>query len=158
MKSHILLLSLGLFLISLNTNAGQFVLLDEQDIQAVKASIADGSASKATKDAYKRLLKDADKLLSSPNYSVVDKTIIPPGVTKHDFVSLSSRWWPNDETSDGLPWVSRSESNPDGNTDKVDRNRLRDMARAVLTLSQAYYFSGEPQYAKKASTMIAVGS
>ena len=95
MKLHFLLISLLLLAISSNTSAGRFVLLDEQKIQAVKASIADGSASKATKDAYKRLLKDADKLLSVPNYSVVNKTFIPPGITAHDFVSLSSKWWPN---------------------------------------------------------------
>lgn len=156
MKSLFSLLSFTFFLFSLNSNAGQFVLLNESDISAVKAAIADGSASDSTKAAYKRLLKDADKLLDSPNYSVVNKTLLPPKVTKHDFVSLSSSWWPNENSSNGLPWTKQGDTNPDGSTDKVDRNRINKMARTVYTLSQAYYFSGKPEYAQKASTMIKV--
>jgi len=151
-----LLLSLALFSISLQAIAGQFVLLNESEISAVKTSISDGTASKATMKAYKRLLKDANKLLDAPNYTVVDKTIIPPGVTKHDFVSLSSRWWPNENSADGLPWTKEGDSNPDGKTDKVDLRRIEKMAKAVLTLSQAYYFSGQTEYGVKASTMIKV--
>ena len=142
---------------SLNAFAGKFVLLNEQDIQAVKASIADGSASDSVKKEYKSLLKSADKLLDAPNYTVVDKTIIPPGATANDFVSISSEYWPNDSNPTGFPWVKKpGETNPDTKTDKVDRGRVNDMARAVYTLSQAYYLSDNQQYAVKASTMIKV--
>jgi len=142
---------------SFNASAARFVQFDESQLNAVKASIADGSASKATKNAYKRLLKDADKLLESPNYSVVDKTILPPNVDKHDFLSISSYWWPDTSKADGLPWVRKEGStNPDTKSDKVDRNRINDMAKTVLTLSQAYYFSGQAEYAQKASTMLKV--
>jgi len=56
MKLRFLLLSIVLFSVSSKSFAGQFVLLNEQDIQAVKESIADGSASAVVKDEYKRLL------------------------------------------------------------------------------------------------------
>jgi len=146
MKLRVLLLGFIFFSISIKSFAGQFVLLNEKDIQAVKASIADDSASKVVKDEYKRLLKSADKLLNAPNYTVVDKTIIPPGATANDFVSISSQYWPNDSNPTGFPWVKKpGETNPDTKTDKVDRSRVNDMARAVYTLSQAYYLSYNDQ-------------
>jgi len=156
MKLH-LLFSLILLSFSANTLGGQFVLLNEQEIKLVKLAIADGSASDRTKEVYNRLLKRADKLLTVPNYTVVDKTIIPPGATANDFVSISSYWWPDTKKAGGLPWVRiEGKTNPDTKTDKVDRNRVNDMAKAVYTLSQAYYFSGNVEYAKKAITMIKV--
>lgn len=141
---------------SFNAYSGQFVLLNESELQTVKASISDGSASKATLDGYKRLIKEANKLLDAPNYSVVDKTIIPPGATKHDFVSIHAKYWPNDSKPDGFPWIREEESNPDTKSDKVDQNRIQEMGKAVYTLSQAYYFSDEPMYAKKAASMLAI--
>ena len=157
MKSHYLFFIL-LFSISFNAYSGQFVLLNESEIATVKASLKDGSASKATKDAYKRLIKDANKLLDAPNYSVVDKTIspLPPGTTANDFISISSKWWPNENKADGLPWKKLGDSNPDNKSDKTDQIRIENMAKAVYTLSQAYYFSDTPEYAEKASTMIKV--
>ena len=141
---------------SMNVSAGKFVLLNEQEMQTVKASIAEGTASKATKKAYKRLIKEADKALNGPNYSVVDKSIIPPGATANDFVSISSKYWPNENSSTGFPWVKNGDTNPDTKSDKVDRQRIKDMAEAVLLLSQAYYFSDKDEYAKKAAVMLKV--
>lgn len=156
MRSHFLVLSLILLSVSSNAFAGQFVLLNEQAMQSVKADLAGESASKEVKDIYKRLIKDADKLLNTPNYSVTDKTIIPPGATANDFVSISSKAWPDESKPGGFPWVKLDETNPDTKTDKVDRQRINDMAKAVFTLSQAYYFSENDEYAKKASTMLKV--
>ncbi len=155
MKLRFLVLSLTLFSFSSTAFGGQFVLLNEQELQTAKVSIADDSASKVTKDAYKRLIKEADKALSAPNYSVTDKTFIPPGATANDFVSLSSQYFPDENSSDGLPWLKKpGETNPDSKTDKVDRARIKDMANTVYTLSQAYYVSGNEAYAQKASTML----
>ena len=146
--------ALTVLIFSHNSFAGQFVFLDEQQLQSVKASIADGSASEAVKEEYKRLLKSADKLLDGPNYTVVDKTIIPPGATANDFVSISSKAWPSESSSDGFPWAKKDETNPDTKTDKVDRARINDMGKAVYTLSQAYYFSGNVDYATKSAIML----
>ena len=153
MKSRFLLITLILLSFSFKAYGGQFVLLNEAEIAAVKASLKDGSASKATKNAYKRLIKDANKLLDAPNYSVVNKTVTAPGVGAHDFLSIRSKYWPNENKPDGFPWQKEGDSNPEN---KQDKNRLDNMAKAVFTLSQAYYFSGTNEYAEKASTMIKV--
>jgi len=154
MNLRTLLLSFVLLSLSSNVFANQFVLLDKQKIQTVKSQLADGSASQEAKDVYKRLLKDANKLLASPNYSVINKTIIPPGATANDFVSISSKAWPDENKPGGLPWVKLADTNPDSKSDKVDRQRINDMANTVFTLSQAYYFSDDVKYAAKASSMI----
>jgi len=154
MKSQFTFLGLILCLMSFNVQSGQFVLLNESEIQAVKISLAEGSASKPTVDGYKRLIKEANKLLEAPNESVVDKEIIPPGATKHDFVSIHSKYWPDDRKADGFPWVREEDSNPDTKSDKVDQRRIKRMGEAISTLSQAYYFSGDQQYAVKASVML----
>lgn len=104
-------------------------------------------------NAYKTLLKQANKKLEEGNYSVTYKPTIPPSGDKHDYVSLSRYWWPNPETADRLPYIYKDgESNPE--LDKYDRNRLGEMCEAVNTLSLAYFYSNDEKYAKKAVELL----
>ena len=148
---------LSLFLLSVASAsmAANFVQLDEQQIAKVKLSLKDGTASASTLDAYKSLLKRADLYLAIENYSVTDKTILAPTNDPHDYLSISRYWWPDESKTDGLPWIRRDgETNPDTQTDKVDRNRIGNMTTAVKELSYAYYFSGDVKYAEKGVSMI----
>lgn len=132
-----------------------FIHLDSLSLAKTKIMIENGTASKQTLVAYKKLLKDADNLLKISNPTVVDKTILPPTQNKHDYLSISRYWWPNTETKDGLPWVRHDgKTNPDTQTDAVDRPRLSLMAKGVWNLSLAYYFTNNEKYAEKAISMI----
>lgn len=132
-----------------------FIRLDSISLAKTKKKLQNGTASEETLAAYQKLIKDANKLLTSKNLTVTDKTILPPTGNKHDYLSISRYWWPNTETNDGLPWVRYDgNTNPDTQTDAVDRKRLGFMGKSVWKLSLAYYFTDNEKYAKKAISMI----
>ena len=132
-----------------------YIQLDSLALAKVKQKLNDGTASERLLSAYKTLISKADKLLSIKNPTVMDKTIVPPSGNKHDYLSISRYWWPNPETPNGLPWIRKDgQTNPDTQTDAVDRKRLGLMSSGVQNLCLAYYFSGDEKYAEKASSMI----
>ena len=136
-------------------HAAQFVQLNEQAMLEVKKSLKSEQSKPVTLKAYERLLERADGLLTIENYSVTNKTISPPTKNFNDYLSISRYWWPDETKEDGLPWIRRDgETNPDTQTDKVDRNRLGDMTAAVRSLGYAYYFSDDEKYAKKGTELI----
>ena len=99
--------------------------------------------------AVKTLLRDADKALKMTPPSVMDKTMTADSGDKHDYMSMGPYWWPDPSKPDGLPYIRKDgQRNPE--LDKLDRNKLGDMSKAVTTLGLAYYFSGDEKYAQKA--------
>ncbi|MEX1381790.1 alginate lyase family protein [Lutibacter sp.] len=140
-----------------NTKAttNPFIRIDSSSLSKSKVLIENGTASEQTLAAYKKLIQNADKLLTIKNPTVIDKTVLPPTRNKHDYLSLSRYWWPNPETADGLPWVRQDgNTNPETQTDAVDRKRLGFMGTGVWKLSLAYYFTNNEKYAQKAVSMI----
>jgi hypothetical protein len=132
-----------------------FIPSDTIVLSTVKQKIQEGSASDRTLDAYHTLLEKADQLLSMQNPTVMDKTMWPPSGDKHDYLSISRYWWPNPDTADGLPWIRKDgETNPETQTDAVDRKRLGAMTQAVKNLSLAYFFSEDERYAQKAAGIL----
>lgn len=105
--------------------------------------------------AYRNLLKQADKAMNAPNLSVMMKGKTPPSGDKHDYLSQARYFWPDPSKPDGKPYISRDGlSNPE--LDKLDRNRLGEMASNVTRLALAWYFSGKEQYAQKATKQLRV--
>jgi hypothetical protein len=120
-------------------------------METVKA----GKNALAYSNAYKILIRQADRNLSGGTYSVTYKKTVAPSGSKHDYVSLSRYWWPNPETKNGLPYIYKDgQSNPELN--QYDRNPLGDMCGAVNTLALAYFYSDEERYAAKATELIRV--
>jgi len=132
-----------LFLISLFSFEGfssPFLILDSLSLSKVKTKIQNGTAPKRTINAYKRLIKKAEKLLSIPT----------PSGDNHDYLSISRYWWPNPDTPNELPWIRKDgQTNPYTQTDAADRKRLGTMTRGVEQLSLAYYFSEDERFAQK---------
>lgn len=126
-------------------------LWDIQKLNEIKSNIDNPVYS----DAYRALIKDADKKIRVKPYSVAFKEGLAPSGDKHDYVSLSRYVWPDPSKPDGLPYIHRDgESNPE--LEKYDRNPLGDMANAVTTLCLAYFYSGEEDYARKAVELLRV--
>ncbi|MBT8317844.1 alginate lyase family protein [Lutibacter sp.] len=135
--------------------SNSFVHLDSLALAKAKTMIFDGTATNETLKAYEKLIINADNLLTCKNPSVMDKTILPPTGNKHDYLSISRYWWPDTKKKDGLPWVRfDGKTNPDTQTDAVDRKRLGFMGKSVRDLSLAYYFTNDEKYAQKAISMI----
>ena len=154
MKFRYLLYFLALIFVSANSAiAGTFIQLDAKQIAAVKASIEDKTASEATLKAYRSLIERSDTLLNADVFTVTDKTILAPTGDPHDYLSISRYWWPDGNKRTGLPWTRRDgETNPDTQTDKVDRKRIGEMTQTVESLGQAYYFLAMKRMRKKALT------
>lgn len=104
---------------------------------------------------YMQIINSADALLNSTPVSVMMKEATAASGDKHDYLSQARYWWPNPNTEDGLPYIRKDgQSNPE--IDKLDRNRLGDMASNVTTLSLAYYLTGNEKYAAKAAEQLKV--
>lgn len=120
-------------------------------LEAVKNNIS----RPAYAAAYQQLLEDAQKELTKEPLSVMMKEKTPASGDKHDYMSQARYYWADPAKPDGLPYISRDgESNPE--LEKLDRVRLGNMANGVITLSLAWYFSGDEKYARKATELVRI--
>ena len=101
---------------------------------------------------YETLMKEAENALKRPPTSVMDKPDdkVARSGDKHDFVSVGKYCWPNPNTPNGMPWIQRDGYINHDNFKKDDAVRQDKMVTDVARLSQAYFFSGDERFAKKA--------
>lgn len=143
-----------IFIISVTTcNYGQenqkkIKVIDYNELKNQKKLIKSGD-TKAVKN-YNALIKQANILLESPSFSVVNKIGVPPSGNKHDYMSIGPYWWPNPNTKNGLPYIRKDgEINPETQSNFTDVKQKSEFIYAVKTLCEAYYFSNEIKYAQK---------
>ncbi|WP_294337237.1 alginate lyase family protein [uncultured Sphingomonas sp.] len=126
-------------------------LLDPAELTAIKA---ERDRDPAVRAAYAQLIIRADAALARKPGSVMDKTTIPLSGDRHDYLSLAPYWWPDPANPNG-PYLRRDgEVNPRRDTRAFDRTALGRMSSDAATLSLAYYYSDDPRYAAKATTVI----
>jgi streptogramin lyase len=131
--------------------APRVFLLDAKQLQTTRQSILGGD--KRFTPALVALRNDAKAALKAGPYSVVNKATKPPSGDKHDYMSLAPYFWPDPDSTNGLPYIRRDgERNPANRTS--DRRGLGDMSENVETLSLAYYFTGDEAYATKAAQLL----
>ena len=148
MKTKAVLLFFSLCVLT-NTQ-GQSVW-NKTHLEAVKQSLA----QPAYAAAYQALLSDAALALNQQPLSVMTKEKTPASGDKHDYMSQARYFWADPTKPDGLPYINRDgESNPE--LDKLDRNRLGELANSVIDLSLAWYFGGDEKYAQKATELLRV--
>ncbi len=114
------------------------------DISSIK------KAKTSATEAVKTLLRDADRELAKTILTVMDKPMTPPSGDKHDYMSMGRYWWPNPNTTDGLPYIRKDGvSNPE--IEKLDRMPLAQMTRGIKLFSLAYAVTGDEKYVFKAA-------
>ncbi|UDQ80411.1 alginate lyase family protein [Erwinia rhapontici] len=151
---YILILCLGMF-VSLPLFAQQYAFLNQDDLVLNKTRLQQQQAPTLTLKAWHQLQHEADKALVAPLLSVTEKGLTPPSGSKHDYLSLSAYWWPDDASPDGLPWVRRDgKINPSTKNNDSDGVRLATFTARVQTLTLAWYFSGDERYADRAIALI----
>src|SRR5438132_9416403 len=142
----------------------QVFLLDATRLQATRRAINRGDKDIAV--AWAKLQRDAQGALGEGPFSIVNKTVTPPGGDKHDYTSQAPYFWPDPKSPNGLPYIRRDgERNPE--LDKISDHRTLDgMANSVHTLALAFYvtppspqtgFGGtgsEERYAAKAAALL----
>lgn len=105
--------------------------------------------------AYQELLIQAEEDINTVPLSVTMKEKAPASGDKHDYMSQARYVWPDPNSPDGLPYITKDgESNPE--IDKFDRNRLGETAERITVLSLAWYFSNDEKYAQKAVELLRV--
>jgi len=127
-------------------------LLYTNQLTSTREQIARGDDH--TKPPLLKLRSDADKALTAGSFSVTSKTVVPPSGDKRDYMSQAPYFWPNPKSQSGLPYIRRDgERNPE--IDKIDNHRVLDqMVGAVETLSLAYFFTSDENYAAKATELL----
>ena len=136
---------------SLNAQVSDTRIYNAEKLAKVKAKVDAPTYA----PAIKALVKDADKALKMVPSSVMDKEMTADSGDKHDYMSMGPYWWPDPSKPDGLPYIRKDgQRNPE--LDKLDRNKLGDMSKAVTTLGIAYYFTGDEKYAQKAVDLLNV--
>jgi Alginate lyase len=152
----IALASLGLGSIGLaqrpNASVPRVFIIDGRELAETKHRIQSGDQTFAA--ALAKLEKDARRAMQQQPSSVISKAVTPPSGDKHDYMSQAPYFWPNPDKPDGLPYINRDgERNPE--IAKItDHLALDQMEAAVQTLSLAYYFKNNEEYATKATQLL----
>ena len=142
-----------------NTSEGEklprTIILDPHELIKLKQAVMKQNDSIAL-DFLKMLVTEADSVLLERPISVTEKTEFPPNGTKHDFFSLARYEWPNPNTPNGLPYISRDgHTNPETLLIK-DKSYIEEMVNRVFVLALASYFTDNPKYALKAQELLRV--
>lgn len=142
-------------LVNQNLNV-ETILMDIEYLKNSKIKIEKNDPK--VKDAFAKLIRDAEAALKKGPFSVTNKEKLPPSGDKHDYASYSRYWWPDPNKPDGLPYIRRDgETNPNSQSLKEsDRQRIGALGRNTETLGLAYYFTGEEKYANKAAELLRV--
>lgn len=92
------------------------------------------------------LVEKLSYLKHKPYFTVVDKDIKDCyGVNRHNYISLATYYWPNSETTSGLPYIQKDGyANPEG--DKYDKDRLRETSFISYYELLLYYLTENREY------------
>lgn len=92
------------------------------------------------------LVEKLSYLKHKPYFTVVDKDIKDCyGVNRHNYISLATYYWPNPETTSGLPYIQKDGyANPEG--DKYDKDRLRETSFISYYELLLYYLTENREY------------
>ncbi len=97
------------------------------------------------------VIKLAEEFLDAPLSTVMDKTKMPPSLSKHDYISLARYWWPNPNKPNGIPYIRKDGlTNPETFKEDYDYLRMYKMTTACKSLSFAYFLTKDERYATKA--------
>ncbi len=124
-------------------------------LEKAKARLAAGDNS--LQPALDKLLADATKALKQKPASVMEKSRPAPSRDKHDYFSTAPYFWPNPNTTNGLPYIRKDGSrNPEASGAASDSGRMGKTANTSETLALAYYFTGEEKFAEHAARLLRV--
>jgi len=104
---------------------------------------------------HDRILQAADGALKQDPITITQYRAKLSEGGPNDFYSNGDYWWPNPDTTNGLPYVHRDgESNPDNFNQH--RDCVHQMHDAVAALGAAYKITGDDRYVKKAVELLQV--
>lgn len=88
--------------------------------------------------------------------AVTRKRLIPPSGDRHDYISFAPYSWPNPDTPDGLPYVTRDgEVNPQSRVD-TDRGRVIQIADDAQVMAAAAIRLGDSAAGREAARRLRI--
>ncbi|MEX0928932.1 MAG: alginate lyase family protein [Balneolales bacterium] len=150
--SLLLLLTISCQQITDEEISSRLSMWDLSHMQMVKHSL--NEEDDFYRPAYEQLIENAESELNKGPWSVTFKDIIPPGGTKHDYMSMGPYWWPDSTKADGLPYIRKDGVAKPEN--RMDRTQLGGLFNGVRTLSLAWFFSDDRKYADRAVELLHV--
>ena len=108
------------------------------------------------KNTIERLSDDAIKYFCNSNYSVIDKTTLPPSGNKYDYWHPAPYYWPNPSSPDGLPYVRKDGQRVPGTrmfeaqSNQFDRTSLQRVFDETISLALAGHIFCNTDYIHKA--------
>jgi hypothetical protein len=104
---------------------------------------------------HDRILKAADAALNQAPVTITAFQAKLSDGDQHDFYSNGDYWWPNPNTTNGLPYVQR-DGETNTNNFVAHRQVIRQLSDSVAALGAAYKITGDDKYAKKAAELLKV--
>ena len=102
-----------------------------------------------------RILKAADAALKQEPVTITTFHAKLSEGGPNDFYSNGDYWWPNPNTTNGLPYIQRDgQTNPENFV--AHRQVIRQLSDAVAALGAAYKITGDDKYAKKSADLLKV--
>ena len=101
----------------------------------------------ATPELLSAVKAKAQEKLDTPLYAVTERKWRAVSGNPHDYSSISTYWWPNPDTPDGLPYVRR-----DGYTTPAAEDPItyEAMAEKAFDLALAAYYLDNEEYGRAA--------
>lgn len=128
--------------------------IDGKDLERKKRRVSQGD--EVYVKALERLVSEANQLLMHGPYSVTFKGDPVGGASIHDYVSLSTYYWPDSSKSDGLPYI-RKDGEIFKEREKIsDYQMMNTMADNVLVLGMAYFYTCDERYVRHAKYLLEV--
>ena len=113
------------------------------------------AGDKGLDKAMGRLGREAEKSMKEGPFSVTTATSKRPSGDPHDYISLSTYYWPDLSKPDGLPWMSKDgQRNPEIDSPKYCKVPLQNVCKHVSTLALAWYLTGKEPYAAHATQLL----
>jgi hypothetical protein len=106
------------------------------------------------RDHLKRLRKNAEISLKRGPYSVMDKKEVAASGDKHDYLSYARYWWPNPETTDGLPYIRRDGRTNEELLNQGDREIIGALYEDLETVALAGYLFNDDRYNDHAALLV----
>jgi Alginate lyase len=104
---------------------------------------------------HDEILKEAAAALKQPPITITKYRAKLSEGGPHDFYSNGDYWWPNPNTSNGLPYIRHDgKSNPANFV--AHRRCVVDLREAVAALAAAYKITGDDKYVTKAAELLKV--
>eukprot|EP01134_Creolimax_fragrantissima_P000984 CFRG0984T1 len=96
------------------------------------------------------------------SFTVMNKSEFPPSGDKHDYYSPSPYFWPNPNSTDGLPYIRKDGDRVPGSllwdefSERYDRSRLASMFHNTTILALSWFFTDDIKYASQGAENVRV--